>query len=88
MSLTNTQIGLVILVIVAVGYLIYSAKCNENFAGGQELNKKGSYNYIGSFKDHPNRRINKLVGIKSFDECLGYAKNNGKTFFGFQDPIL
>lgn len=32
MSLTNTQIGLVIAVVLVVGYLIYSSRCSEGFA--------------------------------------------------------
>lgn len=32
MSLTNTQIGLVIIVVAVLGYLIYTFKCSEGFA--------------------------------------------------------
>ena len=85
MSLTNTQIGLVILVVVAVGYLIYSFKCSEDFT--EVFDKNKPYTYVGSFKDHPNRRIKKKApNDKTFNECQQYAKDNNKPFFALQYP--
>lgn len=87
MSLTNTQIGLIIAVVLVVGYLIYSSKCTEPFSWTVP-----SYRFVGCFKDNSERTIkgdrNKPLGRMTFNKCRSEAISKGKKFFGFQDPRM
>lgn len=76
MSLTNTQIGLVILVVTVVGYLIYSSKCSEGFArrSGFSVGRR-STNITRPSKDQCKNIINNPIHPQ-----YSYCKNELKKY--------
>ena len=83
MSLTNTQIGLIVAIIV-IGYLIYTYKCTEGFA------QIKPFKFIGCFKDSGT-----MKQLKSFDTsripvkaCEREAIRKGFNTYGIQNSKI